>query len=360
MSIPLSSAPRDICLIRLSAIGDTCHVVPVLRTLQQQWPAARIVWVIGKLEASLMAGMDGVEFIIFDKSRGLAAYSDLHRALGDRRFDLLLCMHASLRANLASRVIRARVRLGFDRERARDFQWLVTSRRIEARPCQHVLDGLFGFPRALGIEQRCMRWDIPLSQADQDFARRLLPETGRPWLAISPCSSQRFRNYRNWRAEYYAEVCDYVSARYGAGVVLTGGASRLEREYAEQIARRSSARLVDLVGGTSLKQLLAVLQRADVLLCPDSGPAHMATAVGTAVVGLYATSNRLRTGPYFCQHLVVDRYPQAVRLEFGKSVEEVPWGARVRDPGAMDLIEPAAVKDMLDRVLAAGEGPSGP
>ncbi len=111
-----------------------------------------------------------------------------------------------------------------------------------------------------------------------------------------------------------------------------------------QIARLSRCQAVNLIGKTSLKQLLALLERASLLLCPDSGPAHMATAVGTPVVGLYATSNRFRTGPYLSQDLVVDAYPRAVQREFGKSVEEIPWGARVRDPSAMGLISVDEVK----------------
>ena len=351
MNLVLSKPPEEICLLRLSAIGDTCHVVPVVRTIQAVWPDTRIVWVIGKLEASLMAGLDGVEFIIFDKTRGWRAYQDLRRQLAGRHFGLLLCMHASLRANLASRLIKADIRLGFDRGRARDYQWLFTSHRIAAAARQHVLDGLFGFLRALGIQEKILRWDIPIPDLDRAFAREQIPDQGRPTLVISPCSSQRARNFRNWGAEQYAQVCDYVSATYGAQVVLTGGASNLELEYGLQIARLSRCQAVNLIGKTSLKQLLALLDRASLVLCPDSGPAHMATAVGTPVVGLYATSNRFRTGPYLSQDLVVDAYPRAVQREFGKSVEEIPWGARVRDPSAMGLISVDEVKKAIDRVL---------
>jgi heptosyltransferase I len=101
-----------------------------------------------------------------------------------------------------------------------------------------------------------------------------------------------------------------------------------------------------------LKQLLALLERASVVLCPDSGPAHMATAVRTPVVGLYATSNRFRTGPYFSQHLVVDKYPEAVRREFNTTVESLRFGQRVRDPNAMDLIEVEDVVAKLDLAFA--------
>jgi heptosyltransferase I len=352
MNLAIPLPPKEICLLRLSAIGDTCHMVPVVRTLQSVWPNTRIVWVIGKLEASLMTGMDGVEFIIFDKSGGWRAYRDLKRQLAARRFGLLLCMHASLRANLASTMIRADVRLGFDRERARDFQWLFTSRKISAVPRQHVLDGLFEFLRALGITEKVLRWDIPVSEDDWQFASRHIPDTRTPTLVVSPCSSQRARNFRNWRAENYAEVCDHAAAAHGARIILTGGPTDLERDYGEEISRLSHCEPLNLIGKTTLKQLLALLARSSVLLCPDSGPAHMSTAVGTPVVGLYATSNRWRTGPYLSQELVVDAYPRAVEREFGKSVEEIPWGARVRDPRAMDLISVDQVKEAVDRAMS--------
>lgn len=341
--------PLEVCILRLSAIGDTCHTLPVVRTLQRAWPQTRFTWVIGRIEASLMAGIDGVELVVLDKSAGAGGLPDLRRHLAGRRFDLLLMMHASLRANLGSLLIRARVRLGFDRPRARDYQYLFSNARITARPHEHVMDGLFGFAEALGVRERLLKWDIPVSDADRAFASRHIPPGGRA-LIISPCSSQRFRNYRNWRIENYAALADHAAEAHGARVILTGGPTDLEAQYAEGICRlaRKSAP-INLVGGTTLKQLLALLDRADVLVCPDSGPAHMATAVGTPVIGLYATSNRFRTGPYLSQRWVVDHYPDAVRKEFGTDVDKVPWGGRVRDPDAMDLIKVEEVTARLDQ-----------
>jgi len=105
------------------------------------------------------------------------------------------------------------------------------------------------------------------------------------------------------------------------------------------------------MGATTLKELLALINHADVVICPDSGPAHIATTVGTPVVGLYATSNRHRTGPYLSQHLVADRYPDAIEKEFGKPIEELRWGQRVRDPEAMNLILIEDVIEKLNLVL---------
>src|SRR5262245_55673841 len=158
-----SEPPTQVCILRLSAIGDTCHALPVVRTLQRACPRARITWVIGKTEASLMSGIDGVELVVLDKAAGPGGFLDVRRRLAGRRFDLLLMMHASLRANLTSLAVRADVRLGFDRARARDYQWLFSNVRISERPREHVMDGLFGFAEMLGIRERTLRWDIPVS-----------------------------------------------------------------------------------------------------------------------------------------------------------------------------------------------------
>lgn len=337
--------PESICVIRLSAIGDCCHTLPVLRTLQAVWPATRITWVIGRTELSLMAGVEGIEFISFDKGRPRASLAGLRADLRGRRFPVLLHMHASMRANLVSLGVRATRRIGFDRARARDYQWLFTNERLAPDPRAHVMDGLFGFLEHLGIGARQLRWDIPLGDAERDFARKHCGE-GAPVVVISPCSSQRRRNYRNWSAGRYAQVIAGLRSSHGARVLLTGGRTDVERSYGAQITAAGDGATVDLIGRTTLKQLLALIAQADLVICPDSGPAHMATAVGTPVVGLYATSDRHRTGPYFSQDLVVDAYPEAVQREFGVPVAQLRFGQRVRDPAAMDLIR---VEDVLAR-----------
>lgn len=353
MHLPFDQPPGSLCIVRLSAIGDTCHTVPVVRAIQDAWPDTNLTWIVGKTEHSLLKGLEGVDFVVLDKSRGLSGYMAVRRALRGRRFDALLHMHASARANLASLLVRADVRVGFDKARARDHQWLFTNVRLPARRERHVMDGLFEFAELIGVPQPAQpRWDIPVG-TDDVAAIEPLFALGKPTLVISPCTGQRFRNYRNWRADWYAEVADYAAQRYGAQVLLTGGNSALEQTYGREICDATRWQPQNLIGATSLKQLLAILERASVVLCPDSGPAHMATAVGTPVVGLYATSNRHRTGPYFSQHLVVDKYPEAVAREFGRPIESLRWGQRVRDPAAMSLITVADVIAKLDVAFAA-------
>jgi len=347
-----NSPPASVCILRLSAVGDVCHTLPVVRTLQSAWSHTRFTWIIGKLEATLVGDTPGVEFITFDKSQGWSAQRQLWRALHGREFELLLHMQMSLRASLASLAVHAPVKLGFDRERAHDWQWLFTNRRISYVPRQHVMDSLFGFAQACGVQGRVLRWDIPVPAEAESFAREQIPEAT-PTLIISPCANARFRNFRNWRAERYAAVADYAAEKLGLRVILTGGSSEVERDYGTHIEAAAQHKPLNLIGRTNLKQLLALLRRAVVLITPDSGPAHMATAVDTPVIGLYASTNPQRAAPYLSQRWCVNRYPEAMRQFNRQDHRTAAWGTRVRDPRAMDLISVADVSEKLEELMSA-------
>ena len=344
------STPRSLCILRLSAIGDICHVLPVVRTLQRYWPQTQLTWVIGKLEHSLIGDIPGIEFIIFDKSKGLAAYKKLYQQLRGRRFDVLLHMQMSLRASIASRLIPANIRLGFDRKRANDLQWLFTNKQIPHKEKQHVLDSFFGFIETLGIQERVLEWDIPINESTRKQVKKLLPGTA--YIVISPCSSMA---YRNWSIEGYAAVADYIAVKHQRPVVLTGSPSTIEKEYGEKISALCQHPPVNLIGKTSLKELLAVIDGAELIIAPDSGPAHMATAVNTPVIGLYACTNPDRARPYLSPELVINHYPEAIKDKFSKPVETIPWGTRVRDPDAMARITSTEVESMLDLHLKQQE-----
>ena len=120
--LPLDRPPQNLCILRLSALGDVCHVLPVVRTLQDAWPATRLTWIIGKLEHKLLGHVPDIEFVVFDKKSG-DSHRQLRRELGARvAFDVLLHMQVAVRASLVAAMVPARVRLGFDRSRARELQ----------------------------------------------------------------------------------------------------------------------------------------------------------------------------------------------------------------------------------------------
>lgn len=348
MRLPFNKAPGSLCILRLSAIGDICHTLPVIRTIQHVWPDTKITWVIGKLEASLVRGIDAIEFVEFDKSLGLKGYIEFYNTIKNRRFDALLHMQMSIRSSLLNRLISTKIRLGFDRRRAKDLQWLLNNHYIPAHSRQHVLDSLFGFTEAIGINEHTLAWDIPISKEDHAYIDKLAP-TNKAFLVISPCSRM---SYRNWLSERYAEVADYAVEKYGLQIVLSGGTSAIEIEMTQQIIKRSNSSIINLAGKTTLKQLLALLDKATAVISPDSGPAHLATTVNTPVIGLFACTNPDRARPYLSAKYVVNKYTEAVIAKHGKHPDELNWGLRIRDQGTMDRILVQDVTEKLDLVMA--------
>jgi heptosyltransferase I len=346
-----STPPASLCLLRLSALGDVCHALAVVRTLQDAWPGTQVSWVIGRLEHKLLGHIPDVEFIVFDKKAGARGYRELRDRLRGRRFDALLHMQLALRASLAAAMIPAQHKIGFDRARAREAQWLFTDAQVAPRRREHVLDSLFGFAERLGVHGRSLRWDIPLPDGALEYARMAIPDAGSPTLVVSPCSSHVLRN---WSAERYAALADHAVSAHGMDVLLCGGRSELELQYGADIERRMRQPCRNLVGRDTLLEFLATLARATVLVSPDSGPAHMATTVGTPVIGLYAATNPERSGPYHSRRWCVDRYEQAALRFRGRPAAEVPWTEKIEEPGVMDLIEVSDATAKLDELMAAG------
>jgi heptosyltransferase I len=319
----------------------------MVRALQRACPGCRITWIIGRVEARLLSLLPEVEFLTVDKRRPAAEFARLRRELRARRFDVLLHMQVSLRASLVSTLVRAPIKVGFDRARARELQWLFTNRRIAARCREHVLDSFWGFIEAIGIEDRRLEWNLPLPPEALEYAARIIPDA-RPTLLISPCSSHALRN---WRAEYYAQVADHAVSRWGMRVVLCGGPSDIERDMAESILARAEHRPVNQVGRDTLPQMLALLGASTVLLTPDSGPAHMAAMVDTPVIGLYAATNPARSGPYLSRQWCVDRFADAARAFMRCEPDALPWWTKIEKPGVMDLIRPEEVIQRLDQFM---------
>lgn len=339
------SPPDSICLLRTSAIGDVTHVVPLLRTLHAAWPQARLTWIVGKLERRLVGDLPGVDFVTFDKGAGWAGMREVWAALRGQRFDALLQMQVALRSNLLSLGIGADRRIGYDAARAKDLHGLVINERIPARTGEHVLDAIGSFCEPLGLKQTSVRWDIPVPDEAHAWAAEQLPG-GTPTLLVSPSSSHALRN---WMPERYAAVMDHATTR-GWRAALVGGPSASERTMADAVLAACRHAPLDLTGKDTLKKLLALLGRAQLLLTPDSGPMHMANAVGTKVLGLHAASNPNRSGPYSDRRWCVDKYDEAARCFLGKPANELAWGAKIEKPGVMDLI---AVDDVVERFEAA-------
>ncbi|MGD8346104.1 MAG: glycosyltransferase family 9 protein [Lysobacterales bacterium] len=343
--VPLQNQPESLCILRLSALGDATHVLPVIRAIQDHWPETRLSWIIGRMEHRLLGGLEGVEFIPYNKGGGMSETRRLHEQLRKRRFDALLHMQVAARANLLSCLIRAPVRLGWDRERSRDMHSRFVREKIAAVPFQHQVQAFLEFARALGIPTGDPRWDIPIEEEARSWVREQIPDD-KPVLLISPCSSHAARN---WLAERYAAVADHAAAERGMRIVLSGGPTELERETGAAIESAMKVPCLNLIGKDTLEQSKALLERADLVLTPDSGPAHIASALNTPVIGLHAATWSRRSGPYNSLNLCVDRFAEAAMKFRGKPPEKLRWGTRIEEPGVMDLIETSHVIDRIER-----------
>lgn len=331
---------NSICVVRLSALGDVLMLVPLIRTLQASFPQTKLTWIISRPAYDLVEGMDGVEFICIDKPKSLSDFWQFKKQMSSRYFDVLLAPQASFRTNLLYPLIKAGRKIGYDAHRANDgHRWFVKERIAPGK--DHTLEGFLKFAEPLGIKDKVIRWDLPITPADFEWAEQHLPTQG-PIMVVNPAAS---KPERSWPVARYIDVLQQARQKWNVQVVLTGGPGDYDRFLAEQILKEIPA--IDLVGKTKPKQLLAVIDKADAVLCPDTGPSHMSAAVNTPVVALHAVTNPFVSGPYTFQHLVVNRFPEAVKQVLGVDYDNHTWGTHVHGNEAMQLI---TVDDVMSKL----------
>lgn len=341
-----SSAPKKLCILRLSAIGDVCNAIAMVQQIQRYYPTTKITWIVGKTEAQIVSILPGIDVVIFDKKSGWRGIWAVWQQLKKQRFDALLNMQTALRASMLSLGIKARYKIGFGKQRAREGQRLFTNYQIRDPARAHVLDGFLAFATIIGVPPAVPQWDIPLSRADQNHAIKLL-DLQRKNLLICPCSS---KPEKDWTVEGYAMVAAYAAA-HNINVILAGSPAPREAAMAAQIEQKCGVALNNVVGKTTLLQLMALIGKVDLLISPDSGPAHMATTQGTPVIGLYAVHNPLRTAPYNNLENVVSVYEQHIQAQYGKSSSELPWATRAKGKHLMHQIKADDVIRQIELLL---------
>ncbi len=339
------SIPKSICIVRLSALGDTLMLVPLIRTLQASLRDTTITWVISRPAYDLVEGMEGVEFIVIDKPKSLADYWRFKKQMSTRTFDVLLAVQACYRANFLYPLIRASRKIGYDTRRGKDFHCCFIHESIEPGH-DHTLDGFLRFADVLGIKNKEIRWDLPISTADREWARARLPKDAGPIVLVNPAASKA---ERSWSVDRYIEIIQYLQSRWQAQVVLTGGPGDYDKQLGDAIC--GVVPVKNLIGQSKPKQLLAMIEQADLLICPDTGPSHMAAAVATPVVALHAVTSAEISGSYTYRHLAVDCYPEAVKVVLKKTAETNHWGTQVHGAKVMALVEVAAVIAQLEKVF---------
>jgi heptosyltransferase I len=304
--------PREICIVMLSAIGDAVHVLPVANALKRHWPESRITWVIQPVPRIFAGDHPAIdEYLVFHRRRGVHAWEgfrDLARQYPARPFDLLLGLQVYFKAGVLTGLAPARVKLGFDRHRARDLNWLFTNERIDYHGQRHTQDQYLEFVEHLGLDPHPVVWDIRFTEAERLAQRAFFEHRTRGVCAVVVGTSKR---QKNWTPEGYARVLESLEDDFGMQPVLVGGPSPIEADIARRTLELTRARTVENALGNDLRKLMWILEGAQLVISPDTGPLHISRALETPVVGLYGYTNPKRTGPWRrYQDLVVDGYAE--------------------------------------------------
>jgi heptosyltransferase I len=355
----------------LSAVGDAVQVLPVATALRRTFPDAHIAWVIQPGPHNLVQGHAAIDdFILFPKTlrgkspksvlqgisslrsttRGLKEYAARHL---DGSFDVLLDLQVYLKAGLLTGLAPARMKLGFDRYRARDLNWLFTKHRIPPHPNRfgHIQDQYFEFLAPLGVDPEPVEFGLCLTEDEMVDQRRIFSSFDRPVCAMVVGTS---KEKKNWTAGGYAQVARALHSDFGFHPMLVGGRSQAERTLAEKILSSEGENITDARGG-DLRHLLKLLDGSAMVISPDTGPMHMARALKVPVISLFGYTNPKRYGPYrLFKDLVVDGYSRYSGEDYGPSTERRP-GGMARITPEMVLEKVALASDRYGR-NAAGEG----
>lgn len=341
-SAPAAERLGNIGIVMMSAAGDAVHTLPIVSALKRHSPSSRITWVLQPTPATLVRGHPDVDSIIdFERSRGLRAYADVRAALEHTRLDLLIDLQVYFKAGLVTALANAPIKLGFDRARARDANWLFTNRKISAHPVQHVQDQYFEFLDYLHVPHGIPEWNLGPWPEEREWQAQWRTQFDRPLAALVIATS---KPQKDWFPERWAEVCDALYADFGVQPVLVGGRSPRELDAERIIMQRASHKPHSALG-SGMRKLVSILDASSLVIAPDTGPLHMAVALGRPAISLLGYTNPKRTGPYRRFHdLMIDAYADPGE-DYVPSMEN--------RPGRMERI---TVDDVLNRIEVWNRG----
>lgn len=330
-------------IVLLTGIGDVVHGLPIANDLKRAAPERRVLWVAEPAPARVLEHHPAVdEVVVFHKARGARGVAGLAATLRGRRCGVTLNMQRYLKSVFPTLLTGARVRVGLPRSKTRDGVSLFNTHHLSERPWCHTQDLLLGYRAALGLPaDGPVEWRITFSPDEAaERARFFATLAGAPvaGLVLGTANPKK-----DWPAERYPPLARALAAR-GWRVLLIGGPSTRERAVADAVLADPGARAVDGLGG-SVRRMMWMVAGVDLLISPDTGPLHLAHALGTPVVGLFGHTNPARVGPWRdFRDLVVDRW-----TEPGAAPDPAGYEPKL---GRMERIAVADVLDKVDRARA--------
>ena len=313
----------NILIVKLSAIGDVIHTLPALTALREHYPHAHITWLIEAAAAGLVIGHRALNRVIVSKrkrwinqlkgperSTALSEIRAFWRELRDTRYDIIIDFQALLKSGLLVWLAKGNRKIGFDKGmQHQEHSYLFLNERVPPVDMDvHALTRGLMLLSAIGIEAKSIVYDVPVSSEDRSRVQTLLETHGidstRPLVAFNPVA---LWETKLWRNDRFALLGDRLINEQGANVVFTGGPG--DRAVIHSIRQMMTAPSADLSGRTTLTMLAALYQRSTLLVTTDTGPMHLAAAVGTQVVALFGPTAPWRTGPFGDGHQVIRTTP---------------------------------------------------
>jgi len=305
---------RRILIIKLGAVGDVIHTLPMLETLRVGFPKAHIAWAVEEAAAPILEGNPALNELILLNRKALSGLSGPAyfmrwlRALRGQRFDTVLDPHNLFKSGLMAFASRAHLRIGF--QKLREGNFLFMNRRVKPAPRRrHAVEKYLSLLEPLGIQERqwTVRFPLTWNPQDEDRADRFWRREGfgsgaskyDGVVAVNPGASWPSKR---WMPERYAQVADRLVKQHGIRPLVLWGPG--ERSLADRVVRSMSEKAV-IAPETDLKQLMALIKRCRLLICGDTGPLHIAAALGIPTVALFGPSDPARNGPYGQGHTVV-------------------------------------------------------
>jgi heptosyltransferase I len=284
---------QRVAVVLLSAIGDIVHALPLVSSLKAAAPGLSIEWVTQPVPGEIAGRHPGIDRLwTLDRRLGWRAYRELARALRGQRFDLVLDLQVYAKASLVTALLDSPRKIGFDRERARELNWLVTNERITAGPLRHTCEQYLEFADHLGVPRR-YAWPLPLDERERAaqsefYARRLGPVAA---LVVGTS-----RRAKEWPTDRWARLAESLHNHLGYEVCIVGSDHPAERERAREVAGLCRSPLLD-ERKDDLRRLVWLLDGAAIVISPDTGPFHLAVALEVPSVGLYGHTDPARVGP---------------------------------------------------------------
>jgi heptosyltransferase-1 len=299
---PLSAYDAErIALLKPSALGDIIHALPVLTAVRRRYPHAHITWIVNQSYAPLLHGHPDLDDVLpFDRRashRGwgpaVQSWFRFVRELRRRRFDLVIDLQGLFRTAVMMAATGAKRRVGLSTARE-GATWTYTDVvPVADFNAIHAVDRCWRIAEALGVGDAPKEFHIPICDEARHWAESATHGYPHPWLMLGP--GARWMTKR-WPPEHFAALARRTWDAFGGTIFFVGGAE--ETLAATAVRRRLSGPCRDLTGRTTLPQLAALLQRADVVVANDTGPLHLAAALGRLIVAPYTCTRVLLNGPY--------------------------------------------------------------